>query len=94
MKSLKTELEAAGCTVAQKGKEKIMESLLGVSKPDIVDVGNPKDINNKGSGTGKRLKSGKEKAIEKSKRLCGEYVFHDSRNCPSRAEEEEEEEEE
>ncbi|KAJ9549060.1 hypothetical protein OSB04_021603 [Centaurea solstitialis] len=97
MKSLKTELEAAGCTVAQKGKEKIMESLLGVSKPDIVDVGNPKDINNKGSGTGKRLKSGKEKAIEKRQkvarlcRLCGEYAFHDSRNCPSRAEEEEEE---
>ncbi|KAJ9548026.1 hypothetical protein OSB04_020569 [Centaurea solstitialis] len=71
MKSLKTELEAAGCTVAQKGKEKIMESLLGVSKPDTVDVGNPK------VGV-----------------LCGEYAFHDSRNCPSRAEEEEEEEEE
>ncbi|KAJ9537073.1 hypothetical protein OSB04_029806 [Centaurea solstitialis] len=101
MKTLKTELEeAAGCTVAQKGKEKIMESLLGVSKPDIVAVGNPKDINNKGSGTGKRLKSGKEKAIEKRQkvarlcRLCGEYAFHDSRNCPSRAEEEEEEQEE
>ncbi|KAJ9542468.1 hypothetical protein OSB04_028974 [Centaurea solstitialis] len=91
MKSLKTELEAAGCTVAQKGKEKIMESLLGVSKPDTIDVGNPKDINNKGSGTGKRLKSGKEKAIEKRQkvarlcRLCGEYAFQDSRNCPSRA---------
>ncbi|KAJ9556069.1 hypothetical protein OSB04_010683 [Centaurea solstitialis] len=42
-----------------KSNLEVMESLLGVSKFDNVDVRNPKAIR-KGCGTGKRLKSGKE----------------------------------
>ena len=90
MVELKSNLEANGCSVSRCNTEEMMESLLGVSKSDNIDVRNPKPIRNKGCGTGKRLKSGKEIAIEKIEkakrkcRLCKEWGNHDSRNFPSK----------
>lgn len=72
-------------------KKKHIESLVG-SKDIEIEVLNPHKSSNKGSGSGKRKKSVKELAIEKSKknlrlcRACGEYSAHDSRNCPSKKE--------
>nr|KAJ0202727.1 hypothetical protein LSAT_V11C500236180 [Lactuca sativa] len=64
-------------------------NLLKVSIPDVVDIENPSDIRNKGSGSrGKRLKSKKEMLQLqglKPKRLCAscqQMVNHDKQNCP------------
>lgn len=65
------------------------EKFLGVSKPDKIDVRAVEDISNKGCGTGKRLTSGKERAIKNAQKKrkcksCGLSNKHDSRNCPSK----------
>ena len=65
-----------------------LESFIGSSAPERIYILPPKHCHIKGSG--KRLKGGKEKAMEhqqKRKRLCkacGEQSYHDSRNCPSK----------
>ena len=63
-----------------------MEDFVGVKVPDQIVVQDPVKASNKGSG--KRLKGGKEKAIEKKKKTtqrlckeCNKLAFHDSRNC-------------
>ncbi|CAH9124610.1 unnamed protein product [Cuscuta epithymum] len=67
-------------------KNDIISSFYGSSIPSEVNVHPPEIARNKGCG--KRIKGGKEKSIEaskKSKRLCrtcNELAFHDSRNCP------------
>ncbi|KAJ9553283.1 hypothetical protein OSB04_017328 [Centaurea solstitialis] len=65
------------------------ERVLGVSKPDKIDVRAVEGISNKGSGTGKRLTSSKERAIKNAQKKrkcksCGLSTNHDSRNCPSK----------
>ena len=47
MQELKSNLEATGCSVPRHNREEVMESLLGVSKPENVDVHTPKAIRNK-----------------------------------------------
>ena len=65
-----------------------LESFIGSSAPEHIDILPPKKCNTKGSG--KRLKGGKEQAMEQQqKRLrlcrgCGQQAYHDSRNCPSK----------
>ncbi|PNY09356.1 protein FAR1-related sequence 5-like [Trifolium pratense] len=71
-------------------KKKELESLIGFELPTEVNIRPPKQSKTKGSG--KRIKGGKEKAIEQQQkkpprlcRACGQYVYHDSRNCPSKS---------
>lgn len=74
-----------------------VEMLLGVSIPTEITIKPPKVSKNKGTGVhlkgaskDKRLKSDKEKAVEKHqkpKRLCrgcNKYEHHDIRNCPQK----------
>ncbi|XP_074290155.1 uncharacterized protein LOC141616897 [Silene latifolia] len=69
-------------------KTKRWRSLLGCSSSSEVTIHPPEQARNKGSG--KRLKSAKQQAIEKAakpKRLCAyckERVTHDRRTCPLR----------
>lgn len=63
-----------------------IEAILGVTVPDVINIQNPVGIKNKGCGTGKRLKSNKEKAVEASKkrlRLCTlcHKPYHNARSC-------------
>jgi hypothetical protein len=66
-----------------------LQTLVSSNIPEEVEILPPKCSKTKGSG--KRLKGGKEKVVEqqqkKTKRhcnTCGEYVYHDSRNCPKK----------
>ncbi|XP_074294079.1 protein FAR1-RELATED SEQUENCE 5-like [Silene latifolia] len=82
-------------------KDQELEMLLGCTAKSNITVLPPKIAKNKGSG--KRMKSNKDKAIEKAskpKRLCNnckQMGHHDKRNCPNpfveHALEEEDEEE-
>ncbi|XP_074277424.1 uncharacterized protein LOC141601063 [Silene latifolia] len=69
-------------------KDQEMEMLLGCNSSSEVTIHPPEQARNKGSG--KRLKSAKQQAIEKAakpKRLCTyckERVTHDRRTCPLR----------
>jgi len=78
--------ESNGSPRASKASK--LESFLGSTAPEKIEILPPKQSNTKGSG--KRIKGGKEQAIEeqqKRKRLCktcGEQVYHDSRNCPNK----------
>jgi len=73
---------------ASESKMSELESFIGSSVPEQIDILPPKQCNTKGSG--KRIKGGKEKAMEhQSKRLrlckaCGQQAYHDSRNCPTK----------
>ncbi|KAK9740303.1 hypothetical protein RND81_03G025400 [Saponaria officinalis] len=66
-------------------KQQEMEMLIGGSAPNEVRILPPRQSKNKGSG--KRMLTSKNKAIEKAKkpkRRCGNYkqmVYHDNRNC-------------
>ncbi|KAL3613221.1 hypothetical protein CASFOL_042912 [Castilleja foliolosa] len=69
-------------------KQKLFGDFLGCSRLEIASILPPCPLKTKGSGAGlRRLKSLKEKAIEKSNkplRLCRKYnqkTTHDSRNC-------------
>jgi len=65
-----------------------LESFIGSSALERIDILPPKYYRTKGSG--KRLKGGKEKSMEqqqKKQRLCktcGQQSYHDSCNCPSK----------
>ena len=70
------------------GKVSQLEYFIGSTAPEKIEILPPKQSSTKGSG--KRIKGGKEQAIEqqqKRKRLCkscGEQVYHDSRNRPKK----------
>ncbi|XP_074298524.1 uncharacterized protein LOC141629418 [Silene latifolia] len=72
-----------------KNKKAEIEMLIGSKIPSEVSVLPPKKCKNKGSG--RRITSNKEKAVQENAkplrkyRACGEMTHHDSRNCPSRA---------
>ena len=65
-----------------------LESFIGSSAPEQIDILRPKYCHTKGSG--KRIKGGKEIAIEQQQKrmrlckACGQQGYHDSRNCPSK----------
>ena len=73
---------------ASESKIRELESFIGSSARERIDILPPKQCHTKGSG--KRLKGGKEKSMEqqqKRQRLCkacGQQGYHDSRNCPSK----------
>ncbi|GKE82508.1 hypothetical protein Tco_1552508, partial [Tanacetum coccineum] len=70
--------------------KQVIETILGVTQPEEIEIGNPNISSNKGGvGGKKRLISLKDKEIAKSQKTnlrrcnyCEEYVNHDSRNCP------------
>ncbi|CAH9095338.1 unnamed protein product [Cuscuta europaea] len=72
-------------------KSEVIKEFYGSPIPTQVSVHPPQQARNKGYG--KRIKGGKEKAIEvsqKTKRLCrkcNKKGYHDSRNCPLNSEE-------
>ncbi|CAH9115171.1 unnamed protein product [Cuscuta epithymum] len=72
-------------------KNDIIKAFYGSCIPTEVSVHSPQQAQNKGCG--KRIKGGKEKAIEvsqKTKRLCrksNKKGYHDSRNCALNSEE-------
>ncbi|XP_023759570.1 protein FAR1-RELATED SEQUENCE 5-like [Lactuca sativa] len=45
-----------------------IEKLIGAAIPDVINIRNPERIRNKGCASGKRIKSTREKVIEKSKK--------------------------
>jgi len=65
-----------------------LQNFIGSNISDEVEILPPQYANTKGSG--KRIKSGKEKAVEQQQKktrlckACGEYAYHDSRNCPKK----------
>lgn len=65
-----------------------LQNFIGSNIPDEVEILPPQYANTKGSG--KRIKSGKEKAVEQQQKktrlckACGEYAYHDSHNCPKK----------
>lgn len=72
---------------SHQSKASVIESFVGGSRPNQVHVHDPQQAKTKGSG--RRIKSGKEKAMQdklRSKRLCSickQYVSgHNSRTCP------------
>ncbi|CAA0813862.1 Protein FAR1-RELATED SEQUENCE 1 [Striga hermonthica] len=69
-------------------KEHHFESFVGMAAPREVNIHPPTQSKNKGSG--KRIKSAKEKGIEGSKKKrrtcksCGEMTGHNARTCPKK----------
>ena len=65
-----------------------LQNFIGSNISDEVEILPPQYANTKGSG--KRIKSGKEKVVEQQQKktrlckACGEYAYHDSRNCPKK----------
>ncbi|VFQ73603.1 unnamed protein product [Cuscuta campestris] len=87
IRAQKTKLQGLSVSDELQGtKNKMFESFYGIASPSEVRVLPPEKVHNKGSG--KRIKSAKELAIEQSKkhkrlcRTCNQTGFHDSRNCP------------
>ncbi|CAA0824361.1 Protein FAR1-RELATED SEQUENCE 1 [Striga hermonthica] len=70
------------------GKEHQFESFVGMAAPREINIHPPTQSKNKGSG--KRLKSAKEKGIEGSQKKrrtcksCGEMAGHNARTCPKK----------
>ncbi|KAK2383722.1 protein FAR1-RELATED SEQUENCE [Trifolium repens] len=66
-----------------------VEALIGVNVPKKVEILPPKPSHTKGCG--KRIKGGKEKAMEQQQKsirqchTCKQYAPHDSRNCPAKS---------
>ncbi|CAI9285872.1 unnamed protein product [Lactuca saligna] len=63
-----------------------IEKIIGVAIPDVINIHNPEGIRNIGCASGKRIKSTREKVIEKSKkgsRLCNlcHKPNHNARSC-------------
>ncbi|KAK9676577.1 hypothetical protein RND81_11G086400 [Saponaria officinalis] len=73
-------------TKEKMSKRQEMEKLIGCSTPDEVRILPPRHSKNKGSG--KRIVTSKNKAIEKPKKPkrrrgnCKRMAYHDSKNCP------------
>ncbi|XP_019151002.1 PREDICTED: uncharacterized protein LOC109147800 [Ipomoea nil] len=88
MRELKGRLQSARQqTKTSNIPQLVIESILNTTAPAEIQIKSPSIAKNKGSG--KRLKSNKEKAIEKQKkkvRTCAtcDRPGHDSRNCPDR----------
>ncbi|VFQ98990.1 unnamed protein product [Cuscuta campestris] len=87
IRAQKTKLQGLSVSDELQGtKNKMFESFYGIASPSEVRVLPPEKVHNKGSG--KRIKSVKELAIEQSKkhkrlcRTCNQTGFHDIRNCP------------
>lgn len=79
---------SSGSTTQKQSFSQFVESSYGIKKPTVKEIENPADISNKGSGTGKRLRGPREKAVVeagKQKRLCNgcnQYVTgHNRRTC-------------
>ncbi|XP_019157186.1 PREDICTED: protein FAR1-RELATED SEQUENCE 5-like [Ipomoea nil] len=68
------------------GNRAAIQALCGVQPPQIITIKAPAQAKNK--GTGKRIKSSRELAIEKSVKIgrkcgiCGKYAHHNARSCP------------
>ena len=87
-------LEVFMTDIGEQGSDKVLvtkedhiDKLYGATtNPEVVDVENPPMVKNKGSGTGKRLKSALEKATiqgnkqSRSCKTCG-VKGHNSRKC-------------
>ncbi|XP_056695089.1 protein FAR-RED IMPAIRED RESPONSE 1-like [Spinacia oleracea] len=102
LRSLRLDLESQssivdGSSGGVSSKAQDIELLIGASVPTEILIKPPKVSKNKGtgvhvqgSGSDKRLKSDKEKAVEQSqkkKRLCKgckKMGYHDIRNCPEK----------
>ncbi|XP_019197485.1 PREDICTED: uncharacterized protein LOC109191326 [Ipomoea nil] len=88
MHELKGRLQSARQqTKASTTPQTVIESILSATAPAEIQIKPPSVAKNKGSG--KRLKSNKEKVSEKNKkkvRTCATYdrLGHDSQNCPNR----------
>ncbi|KAJ1381231.1 Zinc finger, PMZ-type [Sesbania bispinosa] len=71
---------------SQQSKTNNLQAFIGSNIPKEVDILPPQFSKTKGSG--KRIKGGKEKAIQQQQKrtrlckACGQHAFHDSRNCP------------
>ncbi|XP_019166895.1 PREDICTED: protein FAR1-RELATED SEQUENCE 5-like [Ipomoea nil] len=69
-----------------KGNGVAIAALCGVEPPTSITIKPPAQAKNK--GTGKRIKSQRELAIERSGKacrkcgVCGEYAHHNARSCP------------
>ncbi|XP_058783612.1 protein FAR1-RELATED SEQUENCE 5-like [Vicia villosa] len=65
-----------------------VEAFIGSNVPKEIQVLPPEPSNTKGCG--KRIKGGKEMAMEQQQkktrlcRVCKQYAYHDSRNCPTK----------
>ncbi|GAU29259.1 hypothetical protein TSUD_392090 [Trifolium subterraneum] len=65
-----------------------METFIGCNVPKKIEVLPPEPSHTKGCG--KRMKAGKEKAMEQQQKVprfchaCKQYATHDSRNCPTK----------
>nr|GMC77941.1 protein FAR1-RELATED SEQUENCE 5-like [Ipomoea batatas] len=88
MNELKVEfLNDGSCAGMVKGNTAAIQALCGVSPPQSISIKPPAQAKNKGSG--KRIKSKRELAIEARERgehkcgACGLYGRHDPRNCPT-----------
>ncbi|KAJ8445971.1 hypothetical protein Cgig2_001289 [Carnegiea gigantea] len=85
-KSLKKKLTISGEEEVSKLKD--LESFVGCNLPKKVEIHPPKQSTTKGSG--KRIKGGKEEAMEQKRKhprhctSCGQYAYHDRRNCPAK----------
>ena len=68
--------------------ENDMEDLIGKVSDQVVSIENPESVRTKGCGKVRRIVGEGEINLEKSTkplrlcRSCGEYVNHDTRNCP------------
>ncbi|XP_019191049.1 PREDICTED: protein FAR1-RELATED SEQUENCE 5-like [Ipomoea nil] len=89
LKELRDEF-ASDCEIigAAKSNRATIEAFCGVQPPPCITIKPPAQAKNKGSG--KRIKSNREIAIENSVKVgrkcgvCGEYARHNARSCPSK----------
>lgn len=96
LKSLRIDMESRLALPETEGPSSNVEDiefLIGATVPSQVSILPPKISKNKGTGVhnkDKRLKSDKEKAIEKNQKpkrqckSCMQFGYHDSRNCPNK----------
>ncbi|XP_019157207.1 PREDICTED: protein FAR1-RELATED SEQUENCE 5-like [Ipomoea nil] len=89
LKELRDEFASDGTIICEaKGNRAAIEALCGVQPPPCITIKPPAQAKNKGSG--KRIKSTREIAIENSGKagrkcgVCGEYARHNARSCPSK----------
>ncbi|XP_019190597.1 PREDICTED: protein FAR1-RELATED SEQUENCE 5-like [Ipomoea nil] len=87
IEELRDEFLSDGMSVnPPKGKGVAIAALCGVEPPTSITIKPPAQAKNK--GTGKRIKSQRELAIERSGKacrkcgVCGEYAHHNARSCP------------
>lgn len=84
--NLKKKFTTLGGNVVNKSKD--LEAFAGCSIPEEVEIHPPNQSITKGSG--KRIKGGKEEAMEQKQKhprhctACGQYAYHDKRNCPAK----------